>query len=90
MTFLHSLPKCDLSKCAVEDFRESSDQSDQSHPQGLENLSMNEPKRPKSPPVVDEDGFEMVKPKSKGKRRPVANNEDGEKEKNGVNGEIIE
>ena len=51
---------------------------------------MNEPKRPKSPPVVDEDGFEMVKPKSKGKRRPVANNEDGEKEKNGVNGESIE
>ena len=88
MIFWHSLPKCDLSKCAVEDFREASDQSDQS--QGLENLSVNEPKRPKSPPVVDEDGFEMVKPKSKGKRRPVANNEDGEKEKNGVNGESIE
>ena len=74
----------------MEDYREAADHSDQSQSQGLENLSMNESKRPKSPPVIDEDGFEMVKPKSKSKRRPVANKEDGEEEKNGVNGESNE
>ena len=51
---------------------------------------MAESKRHKSPPVIDEDGFEMVKPKSKGKRRTVTNKEDREDEKNGVNGESIE
>ena len=73
----------------MEDYREASDHMEQS-PQGVENLTLNEPKRPKSPPVIDEDGFEMVKPKTKGKRRAGANKEEAEGEKNGVNGEIIE
>ena len=73
----------------MEDYREASDHMEQS-PQGVENLSLSEPKRPKSPPVIDEDGFEMVKPKTKGKRRAGANKEEGEGEKNGVNGETIE
>ena len=73
----------------MEDYREASDHMEQS-PQGVENLTLNEPKRPKSPPVIDEDGFEMVKPKTKGKRRAGANKEEGEGEKNGVSGETIE
>ena len=71
----------------MEDYREASDHMEQSS-QGVENLTLNEPKRPKSPPVIDEDGFEMVKPKTKGKRRAGVNKEEGEK--NGVNGETIE
>ena len=59
-------------------------------PQGVENLTLYEPKRPKSPPVIDEDGFEMVKPKTKGKRRAGTTKAEGEGEKNGVNGEAIE
>ena len=44
----------------------------------LANMTLDEPKRPKSPPIIDEDGFEMVKPKAKGKRRGGANKGGGE------------
>ena len=57
------------------------DHSDLDPSQRLENLSLDEPKRPKSPPVIDEDGFEMVKPKSKGKRKGGASKGGGEAEK---------
>ena len=66
---LRSLPKCDLSKCAVQEYRDVLDYSDLDPSQRLVNLSLDEPKRPKSPPGIDEDGCEMVKPKSKGKRK---------------------
>ena len=73
----------------MEDYRDASDHMEQS-PQGVENLTLNEPKRPKSPPVIDEDGFEMVKPKTKGKRRAGTSKAEGEAEKTSVNGEAIE
>ena len=57
------------------------DFSDLDPSQRLANLSLDEPKRPKSPPVIDEDGFEMVKPKSKGKRKGGSNKGGGEAEK---------
>ena len=78
---LRSLPKCDLSKCAVQEYRDVLDYSDLDPSQRLVNLSLDEPKRPKSPPVIDEDGFEMVKPKSKGKRKGGTDKGGGEAEK---------
>ena len=70
-----------MSKCAVQEYRDVLDFSDLDPSQRLANLSLDEPKRPKSPPVIDEDGFEMVKPKSKGKRKGGANKGGGEAEK---------
>ena len=63
-TKLLSLPRCDLSKCKVEDEEDEMEESDE-HKEivKIENLEISEKKEP----LVDEDGFQMVTTKKKKK-----------------------
>ena len=65
LNFLRSLPKCDLSKCKIQDEDESVEDNQMETEDsliGLNNLQISEKKTAEPP---DEDGFVMVKSRKK-------------------------
>ena len=66
LNFLRSLPKCDLSKCKIQDEDESVEDNQmetEDSLSGLNNLQISEKK--KEEPEIDQDGFVLVKARKK-------------------------
>ena len=66
LNFLRSLPKCDLSKCKIQDEDESVENNQmetEDSLSGLKNLQISEKK--KEEPEIDQDGFVLVNARKK-------------------------